>query len=1082
MAYIGFCLEEMKECRNRSSNVTRERDLVLATSYASRPLLKYVLSHGFGHLGHLGSGNAAISKDMVTLQGEIRRHAWEWDRLCKLVPSIRSGIPWASSEHDFIMYTLVAFASNALFHTFLGRSTLTPREGTNPLIYAVHFGKLDHARALIFGGANVNDRGLVVDKLAAENLAMDVDGSDADDSDSIPSTADSSDERKAMPIEVAVDHWHVEMVDLLLVQGSTIPDGLLTRVLRVEPHQFPLSIIHRLVRTAEFVQWAATPWDNRRLLELFVEDEEYYEQIKSGDELMLATNGLVQAGCAEALLLVAVEKGCIPVIRTLLSMNTSLPSDMPLVSHLCGKSSIPMQKRSLRFRVTIVDALAANGDTPLHVAVRLSDESRCLIITKLLVEAGCSPRERDADDKPPIYAAVVRGFVSVVEYLLSQLVPLPSRILFIALQSPVMKRVEMIRLLVGKGANVHVLNPDGDSLLHSNMRSRNGSVCLEIAQILIDIGCDPLVSNLCGEIPLHIAAKQGYDEVVNYLLLFSSSLDVSSLLKTDPAGQIQILRSLLGYTSSLRSQLKEGDRVFRGDRPFMDDEDQCLKLAQIFIGVADDYFARISGSEMFLDIATRRGFKVVEFLASKAVPSSPAILFTALRHQVSVVFSLIRNGASLHVRDDNGDTLLHVAMSILTEAECRTTTELLVEAGCNPFTLNNAKMQPIRIAASRGFVSVVEYLLIHALDAKVPLPLDLPNRDCLSLLFVILKSTHPNESKCLRTIRLLFKAGCVPTVLDGDRETPLHIAISRGFTSIVDYLLSQDVPLPSGILFFALQTQYPYNGATDNPLSIMSSLVRKGADVHARDPDQNSLIQVAVTLGRSSVVEYLLSYNAPFPPDILLTVLQHTSSPRIVSLFVEHGADVSAISADGDTVLHVALARQVRWLSDGRQVLGVVDVLMKAGCNRHARDAKGRTPLELATAKGHYDVAMYLMVISLGFDVPSFLVSPRPPLQNPGSPPGPPGFRPHSLSPASLPHVTPSPHCDPPCPPPLPAIILPPPPPLSQRLLLRLGDVQRVISGLFTPSGAQQTECEALRETSTGSNFVDETLRGKACI
>ena len=211
-------------------------------------------------------------------------------------------------------------------------------------------------------------------------------------------------------------------------------------------------------------------------------------------------------------------------------------------------------------------------------------------------------------------------------------------------------------------------------------------------------------------------------------------------------------------------------------------------------------------------------------------------------------------------------------------------------------------------------------------------------------------------------------------------------------------------------------------------------------------------------------------------------MLQHTSSPRIVSLFVEHGADVSAISADGDTVLHVALARQVRWLSDGRQVLGVVDVLMKAGCNTHARDAKGRTPLELATAKGHYDVAMYLMVISLGFDVPSFLVSPRPPLQNPGSPPGPPGFRPHSLSPASLPHVTPSPHCDPPCPPPLPAIILPPPPPLSQRLLLRLGDVQRVISGLFTPSGAQQTECEALKETSTGSNFVDETLRGKACI
>jgi hypothetical protein len=57
MAYISFCLEEMKDCIQRSSNATRERDLVLSTSYASRPLLKYVLSDGFSHLAHLGPGN-----------------------------------------------------------------------------------------------------------------------------------------------------------------------------------------------------------------------------------------------------------------------------------------------------------------------------------------------------------------------------------------------------------------------------------------------------------------------------------------------------------------------------------------------------------------------------------------------------------------------------------------------------------------------------------------------------------------------------------------------------------------------------------------------------------------------------------------------------------------------------------------------------------------------------------------------------------------------------------------------------------------------------------------------------------------
>ena len=349
MAYISFCLEEMKECKDQSCSATRERDLVLTTSYASRPLLKYVLSYGFSHLSRLGLDNAGIFKDMETLQVVIYRHAWEWDRLCKLVPSIRSGVPWPSSEHDFTMYTLVAFASDALFRAFLDRPALSPREGTNPLVYAAHFGKTDRAEALISRGADVNHWGLVVDKSTADDPDMDnmdVDGSDADDSDSDMEIliADSSDECKAMPIQVAVDNWHAEMLDLLLAQGSTIPGGLLTHVLGVRPHRFPLYIIRRLLETTEFIKWAAAPWDKRRLLEAVLGDEDS-EQINGGDELMLATRGLVQAGYTETLLLVAVEKGCIPVVRTLLSMNTSLPSssDRPSASQPHGRSSIQMQ-------------------------------------------------------------------------------------------------------------------------------------------------------------------------------------------------------------------------------------------------------------------------------------------------------------------------------------------------------------------------------------------------------------------------------------------------------------------------------------------------------------------------------------------------------------------------------------------------------------------------------------------------------------------------------------------------------------------------------------------------------------------
>ncbi|KAF8427221.1 hypothetical protein L210DRAFT_3652657 [Boletus edulis BED1] len=697
MAYISFCLEEMMECRDRSSNTTREQDLMLTTSYASRPLLKYVLSYGFSHLSHLEFGNAGILEDMETLQVVICRRTWEWDHLRKLVPSTPSAIPWPGSEHDFMIYNLVAFASDALFDTYLGRSTLTPREGTNPLVYAAHFGKYDHAKALILRDANVNHWGLAVDEMGAddsdEDDMDDVDGLDEDDVDSDTLIADCSDARKVMPIQAAVDHWHAEMLDLLLAHGSIIPDRLLTRVLSVQPHRFPLYIIRRLLQTAEFITWAATPWDNRRLLEAVFDDEDSYEQINGGDELELVTTRLVQAGCAEALLLVAVEKGCIPVIRTLLSMNTPSPSDTPSTSNPHA----------------IVDALADNGDTPLHIAMRLSNENQCLIITKLLVEAGCNPCGLDADDKPPIYAAVARGFVSVVEYLLSRDVPLPPRILFAAFQTILGRRVEVIRLLVSKG-DVHVRNPDGDTLLHTNVQSLDRPVCLEIAEILIDAGCNPSAHNLRGETPLHIAAKQGYHEIVNYLMLFSS-YSISSLLEGDFMKQTVTLRSLIGNTDGFHLSSEWEAKLIQGVRQFLYNQDKCLEWAKVFVGVAGDIFARSSGSSTLLDLAVSRGFgEVVEYLISQAVQLPSAILFTALRYQVWMIPLLIRNGADVQVRDENKDTLLHVAMSKLGGDECLKITQTLAEAGCDTHVRDAMGRTPLSLAEAKGHLEVAEYL------------------------------------------------------------------------------------------------------------------------------------------------------------------------------------------------------------------------------------------------------------------------------------------------------------------------------------------------------------------------------------
>jgi ankyrin repeat protein len=1044
MAYISFCLEEMKESRDRSSILTQERDLRLTTSYASRPLLKYVLSDGFSHLAHLGPGNAGIFKDIETLQTSTRRYTWEWDQMCKLVPSIHTSVPWPTSEHDFTFYALVVFAPDSLLQNFLCHTPLNPRDGTNPLVYTAHFGKTNHAKLLISHGADVNHRGLIVglasDCLDADSISGDESDEDVPDGDN--SDAHGSSDRSAIPLEVAVDHWNTMMVDLLLAEGSAVPARLLTRVLGERPHEFPLYIIRRLLQTAEFVKWTATPWDNRRLMEALVDDEEDYEQV----ELTSAIRKLVQVGCAETLLLVAVEKGCIPVVRTLFSVDRSSGS-----SHPNSESSTRKQRIDLLIcGAAIVNALAANGDTPLHVAMRLSDENRCLVITKLLVIGGCSPFQFDADDKPPIHIAVARGFVSVVNYLLPRVAPLPSRILFTALQVTLPKRVEMIRLLISKGANVYVLNADGDTLLHVAMRSIDRSVCLEIVEILVDAGCNPSTCNLLGETPLHIAAKQGYFEVANYLLLFSTSSDVLSLLHPEASTQALTLRSLIRNTDGLLFAPEDEDRTFQAVRQFLDNQEKCLELAKCFVGAAGNLFAQSSGSAMLFDIAVIREFtRVVEYLVSAALPLPSRILFTALRHQPRMVHFLTSEGANLHSQEDNGDTLLHVAISTFREAQCYVAVEMLVKAGCPTCTVNAAGVQPIQIAVRRGFISLVKYLLPHPSHAEASLPPDLlftalllrhpssmvrllvdnganvfyhtPDGD--NLLHVVLKSSS-EKRECLQITQMLVEARCSPFTPDAAGNTPLHIAIGRGFSSVVNYLLSRDVPLPSDILSYTLQLQHIFYWKSRHDwIVILTSLIRKGADLHTRDangntpmhyamqlnteslcleitkilvdagcsfsmPNSGGELPIRIAVGRAltTVIKHLLSQGALFPPDILVNALEcdatHREILRMVSSLVRKGADVCVLAPNANTTLHVALANEKRWLrppDDPSCLLDVVEILVQAGCDIGALCANGRTPLEVATAEGYLEVAEYLS--SPGAKQPwlSPLSSPSPP-------------------------------------------------------------------------------------------------------
>ena len=88
------------------------------------------------------------------------------------------------------------------------------------------------------------------------------------------------------------------------------------------------------------------------------------------------------------------------------------------------------------------------------------------------------------------------------EYLTSQAVPLPSVILFTALQH----QLSMIPSLVSRGADVHALE-DGDTLLHVTMLIPGETQCCTATQILVEAGCNSSMLNATNKQPIHIAVS-----------------------------------------------------------------------------------------------------------------------------------------------------------------------------------------------------------------------------------------------------------------------------------------------------------------------------------------------------------------------------------------------------------------------------------------------------------------------------------------------------------------------------------------------------------------------------------------------
>ncbi|KAL8575540.1 hypothetical protein ACOMHN_059604 [Nucella lapillus] len=224
-----------------------------------------------------------------------------------------------------------------------------------------------------------------------------------------------------------------------------------------------------------------------------------------------------------------------------------------------------------------------------------------------------------------------------------------------------------------------------------------------------------------------------------------------------------------------------------------------------------------------------------------------------------------------------------------------------------------------------------------------------------------------------------------------NNETPLFMAVDRGYTKLVEVLIKHGAPLAGEL--YTMRGMYPLHIASKCGHDFILNLIfsQQDVDVDIRNPfTDETPLHLAVTYVHENAVTILLanqaSVNSPDSkgytplhralgqnlaiirrilernPDLealdraghtaLLRACFMKSDEKVIRLLLAHGADPNIANFDGITPLHFVCQD-----TD----LDLIETLLAAGARVNVAAIHGMTPLCVACHLGHADVVRLLL-------------------------------------------------------------------------------------------------------------------------
>ena len=462
-----------------------------------------------------------------------------------------------------------------------------------------------------------------------------------------------------------------------------------------------------------------------------------------------------------------------------------------------------------------------------------------------------------------------------------------------------------------------------------------------IIRRLLQVGVDPTEKDSAGRTALHFSILGGYKAITMCLLLISRSLPpdfISTLSRTPSSEQIPMLRSIIEAGFDVDAHVPDSDTTLH--LAITSFQNNCLEVVRILVGAGCNPFARNGAGKTPLHIALeKRDSSVADSLLSQETPPSDALLaLVETRYpttwKLKTLRTLVNAGVNVHDIIQYEDASLHRARAwhdpssgrntrgdappgLLTDRNSPLFADFILATGRSPppdtlFSVLRSDLPP-------AWKALTIFLLVgNGGDVQVI------SADGNTLLHAVVLSL--DESWGLDIAKLLVDAGCDPfqyTTKCKTSETPLHLAIAKGYLSTVRHFLSIAMPpsLPADILAYALlggpggtiHTDYK----SKNTYPILRLLINRGADTRIRAADGGTLLHMAI----KSVPPHPTVSDSEF--DLPETLYRHSK--------------------------------------EGEDLLNIFKLLVDSGCNPSLCDADGRPPIYFPIITGHDHLIRYLL-------------------------------------------------------------------------------------------------------------------------